>query len=62
MVYYNLKVLVLLKEDIKYEETYQKISDFIAYAMLQNEETKKLHEENRYKLYNFCSLYPFEKD
>lgn len=62
MVYFNLKVIVSLKEDIKYENTYQKISDFIAFAMLQDEETKKLHEKNTYKMYNFCSLYPFEKD
>lgn len=62
MVYFNLKVIVSLKEDIKYENTYQKISDFIAFAMLQNEQTKELHEKNTYKMYNFCSLYPFEKD
>lgn len=62
MVYFNLKVIVSLNEDIKYENTYQKISDFIAFAMLQDEETKELHEKNTYKMYNFCSLYPFEKD
>ena len=62
MVYYNLKIVVSLKKDIRYENTYEKISDFIALAMLYDEETKRLHEENTYKMYNFCSLYPFEAD
>lgn len=62
MVYYNLKVVVMLKRDILHLETYQKISDFIAYAMLQDDITKNLHETNCYKMYNFCSLYPLEKD
>ena len=62
MVYYNLKVVVMLKRDILHLETYQKISDFIAYAMLQDDVTKNLHETNCYKMYNFCSLYPLEKD
>ncbi|MDD3304072.1 MAG: CRISPR-associated endoribonuclease Cas6 [Clostridia bacterium] len=62
MVYYDLKIVVMLKEDVRYEDTYQKISDFIAYAMLQDEETKQFHKENTYKMYNFCSLYPLEED
>lgn len=62
MEYYNLKIVVSLKNDIKYENTYQKISDYIALSMLQDEKTKELHEKNTYKMYNFCSLYPFEKD
>ncbi len=62
MVYYNLKVMVMLKQDIQYEKTYQAISDYIAFAMLKDDTCKKLHEDNLYKLYNFCSLYPFEKE
>lgn len=62
MVYYNLKVMVTLKKDIPYENTYQVISDYIAYAMLKDDVYKKMHEENMYKLYNFCSFYPFEKE
>lgn len=62
MVYFNLKVIVSLKNDIHYENTYQKLSDFIAFAMLQDEETKEWHEKNIFKMYNFCSLYPLEKD
>ncbi len=62
MLYYNLKVIVQLKQDIKYENTYEIISNYIAKAMLLDDELKKFHEENCYKLYTFCSLYPFEKD
>ena len=62
MVFYNLKVIVQLKEDINYENTYEIISNYIANAMLNEEELKKMHHENCYKLYTFCSLYPFEKE
>ena len=62
MLFYNLKVIVQLKEDIKYENTYEIISNYIAKAMLLEEELKELHEKNCYKLYSFCSLYPFEKE
>lgn len=62
MVYYNLKIITIPKVDIKYEETYEKLANLIALSMLADEELKKLHEKNQYKLYNYCSLYPFEKD
>lgn len=61
-MYFNLKVVITLKEDIQYLNTYEKISNLIAKAMLEDEKLKKLHETNKYKLYNFCSLYPFEQD
>ncbi len=62
MKYYNLKVTVLLKQSIESVETYEKISNLIAYAMLKDLILKKLHEENTYKNYVFCNLYPIEKD
>ena len=62
MYYYNLKLAVMLKHDINYENTYETISNFIAYAMLQDEELKEMHERNEYKDYVFCSLYPLEKE
>ena len=62
MKYYNLKIIVLLKEDLKNTETYEKISNLISFAMLKEETLKKLHEENTYKNYVFCNLYPIEKD
>ncbi len=62
MKYYNLKLTTLLKQNIESVQTYEKISNLIAYAMLKDVVLKKLHEENTYKNYVFCNLYPVEKD
>lgn len=62
MKYYNLKVTTLLKQNIESVQTYEEISNLIAYAMLKDVVLKKLHEENTYKNYVFCNLYPIEKD
>ena len=59
---YNLKVIVLLKQNFKNEETYEKISNLISYAMLKDKNLKEIHEKNTYKNYVFCSLYPVQKD
>ena len=59
---FNLKVKVVLKQDLKNEETYEKISNLISYAMLKDETLKTIHEKNTYKNYVFCSLYPVQKD
>lgn len=62
MNYFNLKILVQPKKDILYEEIYEKLSQLISQAMLKDAELKKKHEENTYKHYVFCNLYPIEKD
>ena len=62
MQYYNIKVVVLLKNDTKAFENYEKISKLISASMLKDQTLKQLHEENRYKNYVFCNLYPIEKD
>ena len=59
---FNLKAMVLLKQDITNKATYEKISDFIAFSMLKDETLKELHEKNTFKNYVFCSLYPVQKD
>ncbi len=59
---HNMKVVVTLKEDLKYENTYEAIANLISRAMFKDEKLKTFHEENKYKMYNFCSLYPFEKN
>ncbi len=61
MQYYNLKVVVMPKKDIKNEEAYEKISKLIANAMLKDEYLKQTHEKNEYKNYVFCNLYPVQK-
>lgn len=62
MQYYNLKLSVILKSNIKSEATYEKLANLISYAMLKDKDLKLLHEENKYKNYVFCNLYPIEKD
>lgn len=62
MQYYNIKVVVLLKNDTQAFENYEKISKLISASMLKDQTLKQLHEENRYKNYVFCNLYPIEKD
>lgn len=62
MKYFNLKVTVLLKRELKAFETYEKISNLISFAMLKDDNLKQLHEENKYKNYVFCNLYPVTKD
>ena len=62
MNYYNLKITVLLKQEVGNFEAYEKISNLIAYAMLKDKTLKDLHEKNTYKNYVFCNLYPVQKD
>ena len=62
MKYYNLKIVVLLKQNLKYFDTYEKISNLISFAMLKDTNLKQIHEKNIYKNYVFCNLYPVESD
>lgn len=62
MKYYNLKVVVLLKQNLENFETYEKIGNLISYGMLKDKTLKELHEKNTYKNYVFCNLYPVQKD
>ena len=62
MQYYNIKVAVLLKNDTQALENYEKISKLISASMLKDQTLKQIHEENIYKNYVFCNLYPIEKD
>ena len=62
MKYYNLKVVVLLKQNLENFETYEKIANLISYGMLKDKTLKELHEKNSYKNYVFCNLYPVQKD
>ena len=44
MKYYNLKVVVLLKQNLENFETYEKIGNLISYGMLKDKTLKELHE------------------
>ena len=61
MNYYELKVKVKLKNNIKIEEAAYKIGVFINHSMLNNPLLKKLHEEKFYK-YVYDTFYPIERD
>ena len=49
MEYYELKIKVILSEDMEYTKTSYKIGVFINNSMLNNKLLKKLHEERFYK-------------
>lgn len=61
MKYYELKIKVILSEDMEYTKTSYKIGVFINNSMLNNKLLKKLHEERFYK-YVYDTFYPLEKD
>lgn len=61
MNYYELKIKVKLKKEIKMEEASYKIGVFINHSMLNTPLLKKLHEEKFYK-YVFDTFYPIERD
>ncbi len=62
MNYYNLKIVALLKQDLDNFSAYEKISNLISLSMLKDNNLKQIHEQNTYKNYVFCNLYPIEKD
>ncbi len=63
MQYYDLKIVLMpVSSDIKYEESFEKISKLIFFTMEKDEELKMFHKENKYKNYVFSSFYPIEKD
>lgn len=60
MNYYELKIKVILNEDINYNDAPYKIGIFINNAMLNNSLLKKVHEEKIYK-YVYDTFYPREE-
>jgi CRISPR-associated endoribonuclease Cas6 len=59
---YELKVTLLLKVDIKYEDTHDRLSSNINKAMYEDSKLKELHENKKYKPYCIGSLYPFDME
>ena len=62
MKYIEIDLGIKLKEDIKYYNLSEKISQGINKYFLYNEELTTFHEENKFKFYNFSLLTPIEKD
>lgn len=59
---YEISMKLYLLKDIPYKNTYEELCNFIDSAMSKDEELLKFHNENTYKLYNFNTFYPLEKD
>lgn len=60
MEFYELKIKVILKEDMYFTDVSYNIGVFINNSMLNNSLLKKIHEDKFYK-YVFDSFYPLEK-
>lgn len=61
---YELSVAVMLKQDIHYQESTEKIGEHINKSMLLDQELKQFHrlKGRQYKHYVFSNMYPIEKD
>lgn len=62
MKYTELIVTALLKEDMHFQASREKIAQLINKSMLKDEKLKVFHKENRYKGYVFNNFYPIESD
>lgn len=60
MKYYEIKVTLLLKKDIKFGDIHESLSLNINKSMLDNKELKEQHSLNGFKPYCIGSLYPFD--
>lgn len=61
MNYYELKITVLLKEDVRFTKSSEMIGKNISYIMLKDENLKEYHKEKVYK-YVFDNFFPAERD
>lgn len=59
---FEIKVKTFLLENIKFEDSLEQMGSIIDSTLIQNEQFKELHENNKYKNYCFSSLMPIEKD
>lgn len=62
MKVFELKLKLYLLEDIKQEKSLGCIAAFIDEVLARSEELLKLHQENCFKNYVFCSFYPVSKE
>lgn len=62
MKFYELTCKTFLKKDVSFVKSFDVISTFINYSMLNDYNLKELHEKNSFKNYSFGNFYPIEKD
>lgn len=60
--FYELVVTIHLHQDIPAKSIQEALSKHISAAMYKNAHLKSLHEQNCFKLYNYCSPAPLESD
>lgn len=60
MKHYEIKVTLLLKQDIKYIDIHDRLSSSINQAMFENDILKELHLNQKYKSYCIGNLFPFD--
>lgn len=58
----QIRVKILVKEDIQLSEIQSRVCGLIDYSFSKKEELLKLHNTNKYKFYCFDFPYPIEKD
>lgn len=62
MDYIKVNLSIKLKEDIKFFDLSEKLSQGVNKYFLYNEELKAFHKENKFKFYNVSLLNPIEMD
>lgn len=62
MKIYSSMHKVFLKKDIDFMDSFDILSKYISYSLCQMEDYKQIHNQNRYKHYNFSTIYPPQKD
>lgn len=61
MEVYEIKIKLLLKQNLKYEQLFEKINYFIDSSLLKNDVFTEYHISKEYKNYVHDLLYPVEK-
>lgn len=59
---FEIKLKVICKEDMENSVVNKEIQKYIDSTLANDEKWKEFHNTNKYKNYNYDSLYPIEKD
>ena len=62
MKYFELTCTAYLKKDVTFKDSFEIISKFISYSMMQLDELKHIHSSKGYKFYTFNNFYPIENN
>ena len=62
MKYYELKCVAYIKTNIEFRNSFDVLSKFINFSMLDGGQLEKNHENKGFKNYSFGGFYPIEKE